>query len=174
MAYNQKPGRSQMPKTGRGVSAVLMSYSPMKQGNVELTEEYSKSVKKKAEARSKAGQKNLNSNSQGISIDAASGVARAKPYEKKFVAADKNKSASAIVSGEGKTIKQASGYAGKQKQNNENLRKEFVKDSLSTMNSRNRNAEQYNITSGAKSPDRATGREIQTLVRLCQAKRTRS
>lgn len=173
MGYNQKPGRSQMPKTGRGISAILMSYSPMKQSrnDVELTEEYSQSVRKKANARRMSNSKKLSSNSQGIVIDQASGVAIPKPYEKKFVSNKKTGGAS-IVGGDNKTVSTASSYGGGREV--EKLRKKYVSDSTSTMRNRIRNAEQYNITSGGKSPDKATGSEISTLVRLGQAKRTRS
>jgi hypothetical protein len=170
MGYSQKPGRSPMLKTGRGLSPTLMSCSPMKQGDFELTENFSRGVKKKAIARGKSSAEALKNNSQGIVIDPASGKATAKGYEKKFVPADnKGKNTASIVSGEGKTVKQASGYAGKSKENSEKLYKEYKSDSTSTMNTRNRNAEQYNITSGSKSPDKANARERRLLVKLGQA-----
>lgn len=44
--FKMTPGRGNMPKTGRGISPTLMSKSPMYQTNIELTEDYTKGVKK--------------------------------------------------------------------------------------------------------------------------------
>jgi hypothetical protein len=167
MGYSQKPGRSPMLKTGRGLSPALMSCSPMKQGDIELTKEYSTGVRKKAVARGRSGSESLKNNSQGIVIDAASGMATAKPYEKKFVKNEKTGGAS-IIGGDNKTVSTASSY-GKGREV-EKLRQKYVSDSTSTMNNRNRNVEQYNITSGAKSTNIANDKEKKLLVKLGQAK----
>jgi len=80
-------------------------------------------------------------------LDVKDGVAKAKPYEKKFVAANEKRSNSIVVDGGGKTIKTST--PGSQS-SRENLRREYVKDSTDTMDRRNKNANYYNVTSGSK------------------------
>ena len=80
-------------------------------------------------------------------LNVKDGVATAKPYEKKFIAANNKRSDASIVDGGGKTIKTSA--TGSQK-SREDLRTSFVKDSTDTMSRRNKNANYYNVTSGSK------------------------
>lgn len=80
-------------------------------------------------------------------IDVKDGVAKAKPYEKKFVDASKGRTNAVITDSNNKTI--ASSKEGSKKSVAE-LRRSYVKDSTDTMNRRNSNANYYNLTSGSK------------------------
>jgi hypothetical protein len=164
MAYTQKPGRGSNPKTGHGIPA------PFKQ-EIELTSEYDKGKKLMAIARKAKGKVEDLRGTQGINVDIPTGAATAAPYEKAFRPGEGQKggearSRASITSGS-KTIKESgSGLIPKA---NEKLYKEYKADSTSTMNSRNRNAAQYNITSGAKSPGSADARDKDTLIKLRKA-----
>jgi len=80
-------------------------------------------------------------------LNVKDGVAKAKPYEKKFIPASSKKSDASIVDGGGKTTKTS--ITGSKK-SREDLRASFVKDSTDTMDRRNKNANFYNLTSGSK------------------------
>jgi hypothetical protein len=166
MAYTQSPGRGNNSKTGHGIP------TPFKQ-EIELTSEYDKGKKTMADARKKGGKNYSNAiaSIEGINVDVASGAATAKPYEKTFRPGEGQKgggsrSRASIISG-GKTVKESG--AGLFKESNEKLYKEYKADSTSTMNSRNKNAAQYNITGGAKSPENADARDKDTLIKLRKA-----
>lgn len=153
MAYKQKPGRGNNPKTGHGLP------SPLKQ-EIEVTKKYEVGKKKLAENR-KTG-----SIPGGMNVDMATGFATVKPYEKKFVENKATRGAS-IIGGDNKTISQASSYGeGRQVKA---LRKQFVSDSTSTMNNRKRNVDIYNATSGGISPDKLSKSQKGTLIELGKA-----
>lgn len=133
MAFKQKPGRGNSPKTGHGLP------SPLRQDNIEPTEKYIKGKKKYQENAAKG---NVDS---GLNVNPATGFATAKPYEKKFI--EKPRGAGAvIVGGDNKTVASATGYG--QGRETEALRKRFTSDSTATMNQRNRSAEFFNANSG--------------------------
>ena len=96
MAYKQNPGRGNSSKTGNGLP------SPLRQDKgIELTERYTKGVKKYKEQRNKG---NVDSS---LNVDATTGFATAKPYEKKFVPNKVTKGAS-IIGGDNKSVATAS------------------------------------------------------------------
>lgn len=154
MAYKQKQGRGNMPKTGRNISPALMCKSPMKQTEEpELTEQGTKSRKKALESISEvASNKN---NSQGILVDPLTGMAYPKPYKKRFVggrAESSNKKVptgkrenAMVINESGRMVESADKAKGK---SNEALYKKFQKDSTSTMNARTRNARFFNLQTG--------------------------
>lgn len=80
-------------------------------------------------------------------LNVSDGKATPKPYEKKFIPADKNRSDALIVDSGNKTVKKS--VTGSQS-SRESLRKEYVRDSTDTMQRRNNNANYYNVTSGSK------------------------
>jgi hypothetical protein len=183
MAYKQSPGRQMMPKTGRGISPVLMSGTPMCQeipkkgkkqtpsAEIELTMDYDRGKKLMAEARKAPGKIQDLRKTQGIEVDAATGAAKSAKYEKKYVQGGRGQK-DRIIGGDGKVVAEAKTTNFFKGEKNKDLYKEFQRDSTNTMNSRNRNTMQYNITSGAKSTNNATEAEKQLLVRLGKAKKT--
>jgi hypothetical protein len=98
-------------------------------------------------------------------LNISNGKATAKPYEKRFIAADKNRSDALIVDSGNKTVKKS--VTGSQS-SRENLRKEFVRDSTDTMQRRNNNANYYNVTSGSKKD--LTDKDKKDLLKLGKAK----
>lgn len=98
-------------------------------------------------------------------LDVKDGVAKAKPYEKKFIPASDKRSNASIVDGGGKTTKTSISGS---KKSREDLRTSFVKDSTDTMDRRNKNANYYNITSGSKKV--LTDAEKKALVKQGKAK----
>lgn len=172
--FKMMPGRGNMPKTGNGIPPTLMCGSPMKQEpttEIELTGKFDTGKKKMADARKASGKIADIRATQGINVDVATGSATAKPYEKKFIKGNENVSAK-VTDGSGKGSKVASSRKGISTGNKE-LYNEFKKDSTSTMNMRNKNAMQYNITSGAKSTNKANEKEKQILVNLGKAKKVK-
>jgi hypothetical protein len=157
MAYKQTPGRGNAPKTGNGIP------SPLKQ-EIELTKKYEVGKKKLAENRAKGN------TPDGLNINVRSGMATAKPYEKKFVENKKTGGAS-IIGGDNKTVATATRYGGGREVNE--LRKAYVKDSTQTMHARKSRAEFYNATSGGTSPDNLNTRQKKALVEIGKAKKTR-
>lgn len=154
MAYKQRQGRGNMPKTGRNISPALMSNSPMKQTEGhELTEKGAKSRKKALESIPEVNSNE--NNSQGIVVDPQTGITYAKPFEKKYIggraeSSDKSiptgkRENAMIIDGSGRMVKSADRAKGK---SNEALYKEFQKDSTATMDARNRNARFFNLQTG--------------------------
>ena len=80
-------------------------------------------------------------------IDVKDGKATAKPYEKKFIGASKNRTNAVITDSNNKIV--ASSKEGSKKSIAE-LRRSFVNDSTDTMNRRNNTANYYNLISGSK------------------------
>lgn len=154
MAFKQTPGRGNSPKTGHGLP------SPLRQDKVEPTEKYIKGKKKYKENAEKGS---VNS---GLNVDAATGVATAKPYEKKFVA-NRTTNGASIIGGDNKTTATATSYG--QGREVEALRKKFVSDSTSTMNRRNSNAEFYNANSGGTKFENLNNKQKEDLKRIGKA-----
>jgi hypothetical protein len=162
MAYKQSPGRMAMAKTGRGISPTLMGKcgSPMKQTkDPDLTREGAESRKKVLAGATKrsAGSK---TDSQGIKVDPTTGKAGAKAYEKKYKAGKPGQK-DRVLDSKGKIVKEAKTPTKSGEKNNAELRKEFVRDSTNTMNSRNRNARFYNVQAGKEKPTAAETRSGQ-------------
>jgi hypothetical protein len=171
--FKMTPGRGNMPKTGNGIPPTLMSCSPMKQEkpkkpetNIELTDRYSAGKEKMAKAINTPGKIADIEATQGIKVDAPTGAATAKSYEKKYIPGDMAKGIRAkIVSGAGELVKEAKlGEDAK-------LKKEFERAKAFTSKAREANKTQYNITSGAKSTNKATEKEKQILINLGKAKK---
>ena len=156
--FKMKPGRGNMPKTGNGLP------SPLRQESIELTKKYTTGRKKYEEQRNKG---NVDSY---LNVDATTGVAKAKPYEKKFVTNPTTKGAS-IIGGNNKTVATATSYGGGKEV--KTLRAKFVKDSTNTMSDRNRKAEFYNANSGGTNPNNLNERQTRALVGIGKVKRTR-
>ena len=154
MAFKQTPGRGNSPKTGHGLP------SPLRQDNIEPTEKYIKGKKKYKENAEKGFVGN------GLKVDAATGVATVKPYEKKFVPNKTTKGAS-IIGGDNKTVATATDYG--QGREVEALRKKFVSDSTSTMNQRNNSAEFYNANSGGTKFDNLNENQKKSLKSIGKA-----
>jgi hypothetical protein len=172
--FKMKPGRGDMPKTGRGLAPTLMCGSPMKQEdpskkpgtNIELTAKFGTGKNKMANARQTPGKIANIEATQGIKVDPMSGSATVKSYEKKFIPGDMAKGVRAkIVSGTGELIKEA-----KIGEDNR-LKSEYEREKAYTASTRGTNASQYNITSGSKSTNKATEREKQMLINIGKAKK---
>lgn len=179
MAFKQTPGRESFLKTGNGIPPTLMCGSPMKQEpvkgkkpatEIELTDRFNTGKAKMAEARKSINKVADLKSTQGINVDAATGKATAAPYEKRYDQGKKGQ-ADRIMSGSNVVKEAKSAASGKFGKKDESLYNEFKRDSTATMNSRNKNAMQYNITSGAKSTNKATEKEKQILVNLGKAKK---
>lgn len=165
--FKMKPGRGDMPKTGNGIPPTLMSCSPMKQETeIELTRKFDEGKKKMEKARNTPGKIADIESTQGIKVDPRSGGAMVKSYEKKYIPGDMAKGVRAkIISGGGELIKEAKlGEDSK-------LKKEFERAKAFTSKARETNASQYNITSGAKSTNKATEKEKQMLINIGKAKK---
>jgi hypothetical protein len=181
--FKMKPGRGNMPKTGNGIPPTLMACSPMKQEKpkkgkvaapsteIELTMDYDRGKRLMAEARKAPGKIEDLRKVQGINVDAATGGATVAKYEKTYQQGSKGQK-DRIIGGDGKVMAEAKATNFVKGEKNKDLYKQFQKDSINTMNSRNRYATQYNITSGAKSTNNATEKEKQLLVSLGKAKKT--
>jgi hypothetical protein len=141
-----------MPKTGRGISPAMMGNcgSPMKQ---DLTAQGARS-----RSRVIAGEKKrMESKNDNIVIDPKTGVAAPKPYGKKFlggeaessnkkVPTDPKRSNAMVVDSSGKKVKEAK--KGQGKRSNEELYKEYQRDSTNTMSANKKAARFYNVQSG--------------------------
>lgn len=80
-------------------------------------------------------------------IEVKDGVAKAKPYEKKYIPASDKRTNAVITDGKNNIINSSKEGS---KKSISNLRNTYVKDSTETMNRRNNNANYYNLTSGSK------------------------
>jgi hypothetical protein len=75
--------------------------------------------------------------------------ATVKPYEKKFIPADKGRTYALVVDGKGSTVKTANKKLGSDTAN-KRLYKEFQRDSTDTMNRRNANLNFVKVNTGKK------------------------
>lgn len=180
MAYKQSPGRQMMPKTGRGLSPALMCGSPMKQ-EFDLTLAYEKGKKKLQNQIGQVGTVEA-FKKDGVIIDPKTNVAKAAPYEKRFLGGDAEsdnkkvptgKSTNArIVGGDGQLVKEANKNSLNGKiLSNEKLYREYQRDSSNTMSSRNSNARLYNLSGGGKAPEKWDANDLKTMRNLGKATR---
>jgi hypothetical protein len=130
-----------------------------KDTEIEKTANYDKGVKRYAANKTKM------KGDTGIDVNQTTGVASAKPYEKKYVPSSKSNPRASIISGANKTVGQSKGY---DKYSEKNLRKKFVADSTDTMKRRNANANFYNVQAGKKKD--LTEEDKKSLVGLNKAK----
>ena len=111
--------------------------------DIEYTKKFSESSKKI--------NNNLNNNKlekSGVK-KSSDGSATVKPYEKKFIPASKNRTSAAIVDGKGNLVKRADTKKGAAT-GNENLYREYKRDSINTMNRRSNNANFINVNTNKK------------------------
>jgi len=149
MAYMQKPGRGNHPKTGHGLPSVLHQ-------EIELTGKYEKGKEMLK------GQREKGNTPGGMAVDAATGVATPnKPvhtvvkggdYLKELDSAGKFVKEVKADSKEGKTFKSS-----------------VEKRNSDTATSQTRNANQYNASGGGTSPDKLSAEQKNTLVKLGKA-----
>jgi hypothetical protein len=157
MAYTQKPGRGNNPKTGHGIP------SPLMQTDIELTNKYTRGRQTLATRRQEGN------TPSGLNVDSKTGFASAKGYEKKIVTQPSGDTL--IVDSSGKTIESA-------KANKFNstavdaLKKKYEKEKTSTGKYRHNNSEFYNANSGGTSPDILSESQKKSLVGLGKATRT--
>jgi hypothetical protein len=130
-----------------------------KETEIEKTANYDKGVKTYAANKAKM------KDDKGINVNQTTGMASARPYEKKFVPSSKSNQRASIIGGDNKTVGQSKGY---DKYSEKNLRKKFVADSTDTMNRRNANANFYNVQAGKKKV--LTEADKKSLVGLNKAK----
>lgn len=123
--------------------------------NVEYTKKYSESKKRIEKASAPAGVK-----------VSTTGTSSAKPYEKKFIPADSKRTRAIIVDSKGSKVKEAKGVT---KRSNEQLYREYKRDSTNTMDRRNRNANFRNISTGKK--DNLSASDLKTLKTLDKIKK---
>jgi hypothetical protein len=163
--FKMKPGRGNMPKTGRGVPPTLMSCSPMKQevSDIELTERFDAQKKKYAEARNAPGKIEDLAKTQGIKVDAATGGATSIAYGQKYIPGSMGVR-SKIVSEAGELVKEAK--VGE----DDKLKAEYEKMKTFTEKRRGSNAEKYNIGSGFTSTNNASKKQKEFLLNTGKAK----
>lgn len=93
--------------------------------------------------------------------------ATVKPYEKKFIPADKGRTYALVVDGKGSTVKTADKKLGSDTAN-KRLYKEFKRDSTDTMNRRNANLNFVKVNTGKK--DNLSNKDIQSLNDMSKLK----
>lgn len=144
--FKMKPGRGNMPKTGRGIPPTLMNCSPMKQmeETPDLTMKGSNLAKKMEENLSKKDY----ASSQGLSKDPASGLLTANEYEKKYEVGGAGQR-DRIISG-GKVIAEAKETNANKGMRNEELYKQYEREKKNTESRRATNANTLNVFSGNK------------------------
>jgi hypothetical protein len=101
---------------------------------------------------------------KGVTVSA--GTATAKPYEKKFIPADSKRQRAIIIDGKGNKVKESKGVTRK---SNDQLYREYKRDSIYTMDRRNRNANFRNINTGKK--ESLSAADLKTLKNLSKIKK---
>jgi hypothetical protein len=101
---------------------------------------------------------------KGVTVFA--GTATAKPYEKKFIPADSKRQRAIIIDGKGNKVKESKGVTRK---SNDQLYREYKRDSIYTMDRRNRNANFRNINTGKK--ESLSAADLKTLKNLSKIKK---
>lgn len=110
---------------------------------IELTKRYTEGVDRlKANRKAQAGRTDIN-------VNQTTGVASAKPYEKKYVKG-KPGSYDRIVDGSNKVVGQAKVPVKGRPGSNEALYRQYKKDSTENQMQRHRTADFYNLTAGKK------------------------
>jgi hypothetical protein len=167
MAYMQKPGRGNNPKTGYGVPA------PFKQTDIELTKKYDQGKELLKKQREKG------STPSGMKVDSKTGAAKASGYEKTFEEPSaENAFTARIKDSKGKQIAmaKADNVSGNMVPGGgkavEKLREQYNKEKAFTEGTRAKNVDQYNATSGGTSPDKLSEGQKKTLVNLAKAKKS--
>jgi hypothetical protein len=101
---------------------------------------------------------------KGVTVSA--GTATAKPYEKKFIPADSKRQRAIIIDSKGNKVKESKGVTRK---SNDQLYREYKRDSIYTMDRRNRNANFRNINTGKK--ESLSAADLKTLKNLSKIKK---
>ena len=127
---------------------------------IELTKRYTEGVDRLKKNRP------AHADRRDINVNQTTGVASARPYEKRYIKG-KPGSYDRIADGSNKVVGQAKSAKKNNPGSNEDLYRQYKKDSTSTMNSRNRNADFYNLTSGNKKV--MTEEDKKTLIKLGKA-----
>ena len=155
MAYKQNPGRGNSAKTGSGLP------TPLRQDNgIELTERYSKGVKKYEENRAKG------KTPSGMKVDAQTGVATPNLPMHKVV-----KSGTYVreLDSKGKVVREEQ----MDSRGNEKFYKSVENRNADVAKRQTANASLYNAFGGGTSPDKLSESQKQSLVSTSKAKKTR-
>lgn len=121
-------------------------------------------TKKFSESKKKI-EKNVNQNKlekDGV-VKNKEGKVAVKPYEKKFIPADKTRTKAMVVDSKGKTVKVASSKSGV-KTGNERLYNEYKRDSTETMKRRENNANFVRVNTNTK--PQLTEKDLKSLKNL--------
>lgn len=166
MAYMQRPGRGNHPKTGHGLP------SPFKQTDIELTKKYDKGKATLDVQREKGNTPG------GMTVNKTTGEAKANSYERTFEEPSAaNAFTARIKDSKGNEVGSAKAQmvSGSMVPNGggavDALRKKYAKDKSFTESSRHKNVDQYNATGGGTAPDKLSEDQKQTLIKLSKAKK---
>jgi hypothetical protein len=152
MAYMQKPGRGNHPKTGHGIP------TPFRQ-EIELTGKYEKGKEKLKSEREKGN------TPPGLTIDSKTAVATANlPMH----TTRKDGSYLKELDSKGNFVKQVNVDANPSLA--ANFQREVDQRNSLTTRSQTKNSDQYNATGGGISPDKLSAGQKETLVGLGKAK----
>lgn len=150
--FKMTPGRGNFNKTGHGLPSPLrMDGDPItEKTEVEKTKAFSKNQAGMAKAASTNAK--AIGDIQGIAINAPTGEAKAKGYEKSLKSGAelglKNSPKDMFITDSaGKIVKRAEA---RNPEAVEKLKKEYEKNKTYTETARSKNANYYNVTSGAK------------------------
>lgn len=167
MAYTQKPGRGNNPKTGYGVPA------PFKQTDIELTKKYEQGKKLLKKQREKGN------TPPGMDVNSRTGTAVSRGYEKVFEEPSvENAFTARIKDSKGKQIgmAKADNVSGNMVPGGgkavEKLREQYNKEKAFTEGTRAKNVDQYNATGGGTAPDKLSEGQKKTLINLAKAKKS--
>jgi hypothetical protein len=152
MAYKQNPGRGNHAKTGHGLP------SPFKQMEIEVTKKYEVGKEKLAENR-KAG--NVPG---GMTIEAESGKATANLPMHKVVESGSNLRE---LDSAGKVVREIA----KDTRGNKDFYKSVENRNADVTSRQTKNADFYNMTSGATKPGNLSEEQKKTLVGIGKAKK---
>ena len=168
MAYMQKPGRGNNPKTGHGIPTPFMQQKT----DIELTSKYDQGKAKLKTQREKGA------TPPGLNVDSKTAFASPKGYEKTFEEPSVENAFTARIKdskgnqvGSAKTESVAGNMVTGGGKGVEALRKQFAKEKSFTEGSRHSNADFYNATSGGTSPNKLSEGQKKTLMTLSKAKK---
>jgi len=169
--FKMKPGRGNMPKTGRGIPPTLMNCSPMKQEeSMELTGKHDDKKKKYEEARNAPGKIEDLASTQGIKVDVATGGSTAIPYGYTYEQGKYGQRDRIINTTTGKISAEAKTPTNRFGDKNEELWKQFNNEKTRTEKQRASNSAKYNIGSGFTSTNEATKEQKEFLLNTGRAK----
>jgi hypothetical protein len=168
--FKMTPGRGNMPKTGRGISAALMSKSPMYQsevGDIEYTGQGRMNVKK-AQDRIKANPEKTAEydSAMGLTRNPATNELSGNKYEKRYLTGVEGQN-DRIVDGAGKVIAESKGTSPKSK---ELLKKEYERNKTYTESRRSDNSEGLNALQGSTKVDKLNDKQKKLLINTTNAK----